>query len=178
MQIRELTPLDRFETLNLFRTVFTESEGVEEGKMLESLVGKVFDSLGAPAIFGFGGYLDERLVAAIFFSQLDFPDSERVYLLSPVAVATAEQRSGLGSALIKAGLTELRSRDVVVVMTYGDPAYYGRFGFETVSVETVAAPYPLSMPIGWLGLSLGQGKLPSLSGTPQTQPAFADPAIW
>lgn len=178
MQIRELTPLDRFETLNLFRTVFTESEGVEEGKMLESLVGKVFDSLGAPAILGFGGYLDERLVAAIFFSQLDFPDGEQVYLLSPVAVATAEQRSGLGSALIKAGLSELRSRDVVVVMTYGDPAYYGRFGFETVSVETVAAPYPLSMPIGWLGLSLGQDKLLGLSGTPRTQPAFADPAIW
>lgn len=178
MQIRELTPLDRVETLNLFRTVFTKSEGVEEGKMLESLVGKVFDSLAAPATLGFGGYLGERLVAAIFFSQLDFPDGERVYLLSPVAVATAEQRSGLGSALIKVGLSELRSRDVVVVMTYGDPAYYGRFGFEMVSVETVAAPYPLSMPIGWLGLSLGQDKLLGLSGTPQTQPAFADPAIW
>ena len=72
MQIRELTPLDRFETLNLFRTVFTESEGVEAGKMLESLVGKVFDSLGAPAIFGFGGYLALLLTKCLFKHFLDF----------------------------------------------------------------------------------------------------------
>lgn len=178
MQIRALEPTDRVETLHLFRTVFTESEGVEEGKMLESLVGKIFDSFAASATFGLGGYLGEKLVAAIFFSRLEFPGGERVFLLSPVAVSTTQQRTGLGTKLIEAGLMELGSRDVSVVMTYGDPAYYGRFGFETISVETVAAPYPLSMPIGWLGLSLGQGKLPSLSGTPQAQPPFADPAIW
>ena len=178
MQIRELTPIDRVETLNLFRAVFTESEGVEEGKMLETLVGKIFDSLVTPAIIGFGGYQDDELVAAIFFSQLEFPGGERVYLLSPVAVATTEQRSGLGTELIKAGLEALNALVVETVMTYGDPAYYGRFGFETVATDVIAAPYPLSMPIGWLALPLVHDKLTNLSGTPKTQPPFADPAIW
>lgn len=178
MQIRALQSTDRVETLSLFRAVFTESEGAEEGKMLEALVSKVFDSLVSPAIIGFGGYMDGELVAAIFFSQLEYPCGEPVYLLSPVAVSTAQQRKGLGKALIEAGLEELKGTGVSVVLTYGDPAYYGRFGFETVSIDQIGAPYPLSMPIGWLGLFLVQNESLSLTDSPKAQRPFADPAIW
>ena len=52
------------------------------------------------------------------------------YGLGPVAVVPGCQRMGTGSALIEAGLNELRARGADGCVVLGDPAYYSRFGFE------------------------------------------------
>jgi putative acetyltransferase len=49
--------------------------------------------------------------------------------LGPVAVAPAEQRRGIGSALIRSALLRLDGAGVAGCVVLGDPAYYGRFGF-------------------------------------------------
>ena len=49
--------------------------------------------------------------------------------LGPVAVAPAEQRRGIGSALIRSALQRLAGAGVAGCVVLGDPAYYGRFGF-------------------------------------------------
>jgi putative acetyltransferase len=51
--------------------------------------------------------------------------------LAPMAVLPAHQRMGVGSALVRAGLAELRAGGVVVV---GHPTYYPRFGFVRASL--------------------------------------------
>jgi len=51
--------------------------------------------------------------------------------LGPVSVWPAQQRKGIGQALIRNGLrrlTDLRATGCVVL---GDPGYYGLFGFES-----------------------------------------------
>ena len=53
------------------------------------------------------------------------------YALGPVAVAPDRQRAGIGSALIREGLTRLRPLAAGGCVVLGNPAYYERFGFRS-----------------------------------------------
>lgn len=57
-------------------------------------------------------------------------DRETALGLGPVAVLPERQGTGVGAALVEAGLAAARQRGRSVVFVLGDPAYYGRFGFE------------------------------------------------
>jgi putative acetyltransferase len=50
--------------------------------------------------------------------------------LGPVAVLPHHQGSGIGAALIEAGLAELRASGAGGCVVLGDPGYYARFGFK------------------------------------------------
>jgi putative acetyltransferase len=52
--------------------------------------------------------------------------------LAPVSVSPEVQRSGIGSALVRAGLAQVRERGAGGVAVVGDPGYYERFGFAVV----------------------------------------------
>jgi putative acetyltransferase len=60
--------------------------------------------------------------------------------VAPVCVGTQHQRSGIGSALMAALIDAATDRHWPLLVLLGDPAYYGRFGFEP------AAPLGLSYP--------------------------------
>ena len=49
--------------------------------------------------------------------------------LGPVSVAPERQREGIGSALIREGLSRLQSMGTGGCVLLGNPHYYGRFGF-------------------------------------------------
>ena len=51
-------------------------------------------------------------------------------------------------------------------------------GFRPVTVEEVAAPYPLSQPVGWLGQALDGDAHLRLTGPCTPVLAWADPAFW
>lgn len=51
--------------------------------------------------------------------------------LGPISVLPEHQRSGIGSALMRAALRSLREQGATGCMLVGDPAYYRRFGFRT-----------------------------------------------
>ena len=76
---------------------------------------------------------DGRAVAHILFTRalLDAPCRlVPVLVLGPVGVASAYQRQGIGSALVRHGLEQVRQRPEPLVFLEGNPAYYARFGFE------------------------------------------------
>jgi putative acetyltransferase len=50
--------------------------------------------------------------------------------VAPVCVGTASQGGGVGSALIGALVHTAEERQWPLLVLLGDPAYYGRFGFE------------------------------------------------
>lgn len=75
-----------------------------------------------------------RVLGHVAFSRAVVGDAESGwYLLGPIAVLPSCQGRGIGSALVEAGLSEIRSRGAAGCVLVGDPGYYGRFGFATFS---------------------------------------------
>lgn len=62
--------------------------------------------------------------------------------LGPVAVEPAMQGRGLGSALVRAALTQLRSDGAAGCVVLGEPRYYGRFGFAPYAGLVYPGPPP------------------------------------
>ena len=126
----------------------------------------------------FGVYENESLIGSIFFTRLKFNSPIQVYMLAPVAVSTEKQGKGIGQALINYGLNELKKRSVSVAVTYGDPSFYSKVGFQALSENVIQAPLKLSMPFGWLGQSLTAEPIPAINERPMCVKEFNDPVYW
>lgn len=86
--------------------------------------------------------------------------------LGPVSVMPDRQNQGIGTALIQAGLAELRSRGAAGCVLLGEPAYYRRFGFEVDEhLRYEGAP-----PEYFMRLNLTDGTAPA--GRVEYHPAF------
>lgn len=162
-----------------FGAVFAASEGADEG----ARIGRLARALMAETEAGDRIVVVARetgaLVGCIIFSRLRFSQDRRtVFLMAPVAVATARQGRGIGQRLIAYGLDLLRGGGADVAVTYGDPGYYSRTGFLPVSTDRVPPPFPLSQPHGWLARSLTGRQLGSIAGEPTCVKALQDPAYW
>ena len=162
----------------LFTSVFTTSEGEKEGKLIGKLSSELASSIDNEEIICFGTYENESLIGSIFFTRLRFNKPIQIYILGPVAVSTEYQRKGIGQALINYGLNELKSRSVDVAITYGDPAFYSKVGFEPLSENVIQAPLELSIPIGWLGQSLTDDPIPTINERPMCVKEFDNPVYW
>ena len=161
-----------------FNAVFSASEGADEGRLIAELAGQLAAAIDDHDVIGFATFEGDTIIAAIFLTRLRFAEPVDVFMLAPVAVSTAQQGRGIGQSLINHALDQLRARSVSVVVTYGDPGYYARVGFEPLAESVVQAPLPLSMPQGWLGQSLSGASVPSIDGRPACVAAFNNPAYW
>jgi len=162
----------------LFTSVFTSSEGEKEGKLVGNLSSQLASSIDNNEIICFGAYENETLIGSIFLTHLRFSDPIQVYMLAPVAVSTKHQGKGIGQALINFGLNELKNRSVNIAITYGDPSFYTKVGFEPLSENVIQAPQKLSMPFGWLGQSLTREPIPTINERPVCVKEFNDPVYW
>jgi putative acetyltransferase len=68
-------------------------------------------------------------------------DGAPALALGPCAVLPDRQRTGAGTAAIRAGLLHARMRRENVVLVLGDPEYYGRFGFTPASEHGIGPPF-------------------------------------
>ena len=88
------------------------------------------------------------------------------YQMAPVSVTPGRQHRGIGSALIRAGIEQLRESDAAGIAVVGNPVYYERFGFTVLAglapESAHDAPYFRAMVLG--------GKVPQ--GTLRYAPAF------
>ncbi len=166
------------EVTNLFTYVFTASEGGKEGKLIGNLVSELSSKIDNQKIICFGTYKKDSIIGAIFFTHLLFNKATKIYMLAPVAVATKHQRKGIGQTLINYGLNELKNRSVTIIITYGDPYFYSKLGFQTLSENVIQAPLKLSMPEGWLGQSLTEEIIPAINGRPTCVNEFNNPIYW
>lgn len=121
-----------------------------------------------------------QVVGHVLFTRCGIGEERDVAaLLGPVAVSPSEQQKGIGSALIRAGLQALQGEGdgVSVVLVLGDPAYYGRFGFQPESAIEPPYPLPAEWDGAWRSLRLGaDAELPS--GTLSTPEPWRQPKLW
>jgi len=166
------------ELTSLFSSVFSLSEGGNEGELIGNLASKLSSRTDNQEIISIGAYKEKVIIGAIFFTRLKFNDPIKVYMLSPVAVSTSHQGKGIGQALIKYGLNNLKNRSVSIAVTYGDPSFYKKVGFQSLSENVIQAPFKLSMPEGWLGQSLAGEKINIIEDPPDCVEEFKDLAYW
>jgi putative acetyltransferase len=86
-----------------------------------------------------------EIVGNVAFSPVAITTGEGDwYGLGPVSVRPDRQRRGIGQALVRAGLGDLRTMHAAGCVVLGDPAYYGRFGFAAdpaLAYHGAASPY-------------------------------------
>lgn len=92
---------------------------------------------------------DGDIVGNVVFSDVAIDGKGGWVGLGPVSVKPGLQRGGVGSALIEAGLDEMRAQGALGCVLVGDPGYYRRFGFTAVSAlsyDGVPDEYVLALP--------------------------------
>ncbi|UCH73533.1 MAG: N-acetyltransferase [Rhodospirillales bacterium] len=122
--------------------------------------------------------LDRTLAGHIIFTRCGVDGrTDQLALLGPLAVAPNMQRRGIGSALVREGLQQLRAEGILQVCVLGDPAYYGRFRF--APEYGVMPPYPLpeAWRTAWQSICLLDGQ-PALQGTLSVPPPWRHEALW
>ncbi len=116
-----------------------------------------------------------KVIGHIAFSpvEIDPPHSTlSAFGLAPMAVLPDHQRSGIGSALVRAGLAACQEAGAEAVVVLGHPDYYPRFGFEPAAAYGIGNEYG-APPEAFMALELVSGSLSNVSGTAVYDPALA-----
>ena len=122
--------------------------------------------------------VESNLVGNVFFTKCAIDDARRdAALLAPLAVAPNWQRQGIGSALVREGLRQLRDEGIRAAYVLGDPAYYGRLGFSPERSVRTPYPVPAEWADAWQSRCLGDAAAPT-GGTLSLPGVWLDPALW
>lgn len=143
------------------------TEGPEEAEAISALTTRAFES--ADHADGTEAQIVERLRAAgaltvslvaedggalvghVAVSPVELAGHHGWQGLGPISVAPERQRSGIGTALMRAALGELRASHCNGVVLVGDPAFYGHFGFRrapALKLDGIPPEVLLALPFG------------------------------
>jgi len=67
---------------------------------------------------------------------------------------------------------------VSIVFVYGDPKYYGRFGFNTDAASQYKTPYNLQYPFGWQAILLNECDIEKPTVAINCVISLYDPKLW
>jgi len=152
MNIRIATNHDRNDVQRVHLRAFPEGEGDSVSKLAMDLLSEKT----TPQIISLVAEIDGTIAGHIAFSPASIVGVENFqgYILAPLAVKPDHQKRCIGTKLIEYGLQQLSAMGVNAVFVYGDPKYYGRFGFSVDAANPFAAPYKLQYPFGWQAIVL------------------------
>jgi putative acetyltransferase len=143
--VRPETKKDYPAITQIIGTAFGQSN---EGRLVENLRrNKKFIERLSPV-----AWPEHKMAGHILFSPITIRNQHREFeslALAPVAVFPDEQRRGIGSELIRQGLTVCRKEGFrsVIVLRYPDD--YPRFGFRKASRWKIFAPFAYRMKPPW-----------------------------
>ena len=128
-RIENFTPV-RQQIISVFHNSFSASECGSEVALIHRLIEHLLENTPEPDIFIFAALHHDTVVGCAIFSRLTYSDDARnVFILSPMAVHPDHQKKGIGQALLRESIAALRKDGIDILMTYGDPNYYGKLGF-------------------------------------------------
>jgi len=133
--------------------VTIRDERDDDTTAVDLLVGAAFDGrpnevelvrglrAGEPRALSRVAVHDGEVVGHAMLSRLRLEGSDiNVLGLAPVAVAAHHQGQGIGKRLTEDAVTVAERSGAVMVVVLGDPAFYGRFGFEPAAAHGIAPP--------------------------------------
>lgn len=116
------------------------------------------------------------VVGHIFFSPVTLETGDKgraIFGLAPMAVLPEHQNQGVGSRLVREGLSECRRIGCGAVVVLGHPAYYPRFGFVPASSKGLRCEYPVPDE-AFMVAELMPGGLLSARGLVKYHPEFGN----
>ncbi|MGV6810391.1 MAG: GNAT family N-acetyltransferase [bacterium] len=152
MTIRPAKYQDQAAIQGIYETAFAENERA----LVTQVALALLTAKTRPPSLSFVAEINDTMVGHIAFSPVSVSNESSVqaYILVPLAVSVAWQRQGIGTKLVEYGKQVLVDLGVKRLFVYGDPNYYGKFGFSTEQAVHYQPPYPLQYPQGWQALLL------------------------
>ena len=165
LQIRRERPEDRGGVHRVNRMAF---ETAVEADLVDAL------RAAASPLVSLVADEDGTVVGHVLFTPVTLSaDADlRIMGLAPMAVDPGHQRSGIGSALVRAGLEACRELNAAAVVVLGHAEYYPRFGFAPASRFGLVSEYDVPDDV-FMALELIEGALRNKAGTIRYHPAFA-----
>src|ERR1700674_1108063 len=127
VSIRVAAPDDRDAILKVVRDAFYRERrnGQEEVDIVVN-TWRLQAALGGLELVA----VEENSVVGYLLGARGDLGGREVVAVAPLAVSTSHQRRGAGSALMRELLDRAEASGYPLVVLLGNPAYYGRFGFE------------------------------------------------
>ena len=160
--------------LEIHRTAFGKED--EAG-----LVQKLLDDPSAQPRLSLVAQHDGNLIGHVLFTKVHLQGEDvAASILCPLAVLPEHHGQGVGSALVREGLQQLRGSACDLVFVFGDPAYYGRFGFEQADFDRYPTPQPIpdAYRPGWMVQSLSEKYIDHWQGKVICADMLNDPKYW
>jgi putative acetyltransferase len=137
----------------------------QEGNIVEAL-----RSNGA-ALLSLVAALNSEIVGHIMFSPITVGDATGA-ALGPMAVLPEQQRTGIGSKLVEAGIRALKDAGYPFIIVLGHANYYPRFGFVPASRLGICCEWQVSDDV-FMVLVLDQAKMAGVSGLAKYRHEFS-----
>ena len=152
----------------------------DENEEIGKLVSDLSTETSSPQIVSLVAEVDNQIVGYVSYSPIFLKSDTNIsgYILSPLAVSTEHQKAGIGRKLINYGIDMLTKDGVGVLLVYGDPDYYGRFGFNEEIGRLFVPPYPLQYPFGWTGMMLDRSAVPEMPINFDCVASLSKPELW
>lgn len=147
-KIRSETPSDVDAISHLIRAAF------EKAQHSSGTEAAIVDALRAARVLTISlvAEADGDVVGHVAFSPITINDQDIGWFgLGPISVHPDRQGEGIGNALIRRGLEELRATKATGCVVLGDPNYYQRFGFRSdpaITLPGMPQEYFMSMALG------------------------------
>lgn len=179
MEIRPSTDADR----NAINDIHANAFGHKQGPEIVELIAGLFTDPTAKPVLSLIADVDGIAVGHILFTMATVESDQAdvsARILAPLAVKREFQNTGIGTALVKAGLTQLTEVGVRLVFVLGDPAYYSKFAFRSAGGLGLAAPHPMPAKYvdAWMVQPLQTGVLSTVTGSVRCADVLNDPRHW
>lgn len=174
--IREAAAPDRDAIRKLYLCSFDE----RENQAVAGLAVDLLELQTSPATVSLVAVKEHAIIGHISLSpvSLDGDAPGGAYILAPLAVDPTHQKQGIGTKLVEAGKNHLADAGVSVLLVYGDPQYYSRFGFSAELGKRFVPPFPLQMPPGWQALQLSGDQLSDMPISITCVGPLSKPSLW
>ena len=174
--IRPETHGDYKEIVSLVLRSFKEGTDYSDGTDIVALIEEIRDSEYYIPELAFVAELDGEIVGHFLFSR--FPLSETpegghggakdtdIVMLAPVSVHADYLRQGIGSAMIKLGIEEVKKMGFCGIIVEGNYRFYNTVGFCTSSEYGIypVSGYPMTEPMCQMCMEIYDGSLKNKGG--------------
>jgi len=176
MRIRIATSQEQDAIREVHQSAFPEAER----QIVADLAVRLLTEQTVPPTISLVAESEGVVVGHVAFSPVTIVGDEitQGYILAPLAVKPDFQGRGIGSQLIEDARKKLAQLGVHVLFVYGDPAFYGRFGFHADVADSYIPPHTLQYPFGWQACVVNECRISETPRQIDCVASLSDPKLW